>query len=203
MAAFAHDNEPLSIRFRRSFPHVRVIGFTGYAGAGKTTAAKVLIEGLAEEVDGVRCSFAAPLRRICKEVFPYVDAKYFDCAGLKEEPIPGLNGLTGRRILQHIGTEGFRALLSDTWIRLAEHQIWEEARAGEQVIVFDDVRFLNEATLIRAYGQLYRVVRPGKGAGEHASERHIDALVCDNSIMNDSTLETLSLRVAHCYDTLE
>lgn len=184
--------------FAERFPDTRVLGFTGFAGAGKTTAAKIL----AAHVPGTRImSFAEPLRAVCKQVFPLVAAEYFDDPALKNALIPGYEteGLTGRKILQHIGTEGFRALDQDVWIRLADYRIFEAALEGAKLIVFDDVRFENEAALISKYGPVVLVDRPGLTAGAHASERGILAIRAAGHVINDASLEELSARVLAGY----
>lgn len=192
--------------FREKYPHVRVIGFTGFARAGKTTAARLLREDM--RITGLQTakhpllfaealSFAKPLRMICKSVFPYVDEKYFDEQEFKEVQIPGLpEGVTGRKIMVHIGTEGFRWLVPDAWVRLAESMILSAAADGAALITFDDVRFFDEAALIRRYGQLYRIERPGCETGEHSSELYARDLPVDGVIENDATIAKLAARLA-------
>jgi RNA-splicing ligase RtcB len=52
--------------------------------------------------------------------------------------------VTGRRILELVGTQGYRAAYPDVWVDLA--------LAGGGPAVFDDVRFPNEAEGIRKRG---------------------------------------------------
>lgn len=192
--------------FREKYPHVRVIGFAGFARAGKSTAARLLREDM--RIAGAKASgpplayaealsFAKPLREICKATFPYVDAKYFDEQEFKEVQIPGLpEGITGRKILVHMGTEGVRHLVPDAWVRLAESMILSAAENGVTLITFDDVRFFDEAALIRRYGQLYRIERPGCEPGGHASELYARDLPVDGVIENDATIAKLATRLA-------
>lgn len=197
MAVFCTEFAP-SRSFAERFPDTRVLGFTGFASAGKTTAAKIL----ASSIPGTRVmSFAEPLRAVCKQVFPLVAAEYFDDPALKNTVIPGYDEerLTGRKILQHIGTEGFRALDPNVWIRLADYRIFEAALDGAKLIVFDDVRFENEAALISKYGPVVRIERPGLAAGAHASERAVTDIPCAGVVLNDSDLDAFVRRVLAGY----
>lgn len=175
----------------------RVISFTGLAGAGKTTAAEMcraryLMTGqVARPV-----SFAAPLRELCKLAFPWIPPEYFDGnKAQKEAPIPNMpEEWTGRRILQHIGTEGFRAIDPDIWVKLADRSVLTMPE-HVALMTFDDVRFSNEATMVRKHGPLYRIVRPGLSVMSHASEREILELEVDGEIVNDGTLTDLHNKV--------
>jgi hypothetical protein len=58
--------------------------------------------------------------------------------------------------------------------------------------VVDDVRFPNEAALVRALGgKMIRVVRPGCVLTAHASESQILDLAVDTEIQNVGTLDEL------------
>jgi len=106
-----------------------IIGFAGKAYSGKTTAA---------EMTGFqRMAFADELKRIATEVFGW----------------DGKKDKKGRRLLQVIGTECGRAYDPDFWVRklecrIAEISVWPTIPD----VAIDDVRFNNEARMIRERG---------------------------------------------------
>lgn len=81
---------------------------------------------------------------------------------------------TRRRILQWVGTEGFRHLIPDHWVNRALRDCASAIKCGALGVVFPDVRFPNEATAIQALdGVIVRVVREGQpstSGGGHSSE---------------------------------
>ncbi len=96
-----------------------VIGFTGYAGAGKTTCAKLLDEYLfrsATQPETRVMSFADPLRTALRAVFNYLPESAFSANKQNPALITDARTWTGRELLQHVGTECFRAIDPDVWI---------------------------------------------------------------------------------------
>lgn len=123
----------------------KIVGFAGGAGCGKSVAAKTLVE-----MGYARMAFADPLKSACYEVFGPLGAKqrhFFGSQADKAEPIPKLGGVTGRRILEVVGTEGFRAAYSNVWVERAL-----VTRDPTDFYVIEDVRFQNEIDAIRAAG---------------------------------------------------
>jgi hypothetical protein len=174
-------------------PHI--IAFTGRAGAGKTTAANYL--RLAAEAHHATTitkvlAFADPLRAAVDAVFPHLGHETF--RSRKNEPIPSMPDWSGRRILQVAGTDWFRGLDGDVWIKNMEHRI-RVLDHGRSYVFIDDVRFPNEAELVRKLsGKLYRIARPGHAplegaAASHSSEAFVDGLAVDGEIDNTGTLE--------------
>jgi hypothetical protein len=103
--------------------------------------------------------------------------------------------MTAGRLLQLLGTEGFRQCVGP--------EIWVEAlfarwTAGQRPpIIVADVRFPNEADAIRRHGGVVLLVRRADAnrsdgrSTEHESERALDAIRPDIIIDNDGTLEEL------------
>lgn len=189
-----------------------IIGITGLAGAGKTLAANWLVANHAQVVPA---AFARPLKRMAYELirealpkgWPHTAAEYLNDPVLKETPIPFLGNVTPRRIMQTLGTEwGRQAVDTDFWVKIAEAKI--EALMGSGFkgkdqprlrAVYDDVRFGNEADMIRRRGGvILRILRPGaeKAAtiSAHASE-HMD-FDADITLVNDGTPEDLHTKLA-------
>ncbi len=166
-----------------------IIGFTGKAGAGKSTAAGMLIDAAVSSMAfdaATMMSFADPIKRIARE--------YFGWDGKKDE--------RGRRLLQVLGTEAGRAYDANIWI----DRLMKEAGdlgAGTLVCV-DDVRFIGEAEAIRERGgHVFRVVGRSGDLGNnatHISESGLpDALLTD-TLINDGSREALCLRVRDVLD---
>lgn len=174
---------------------MKILLFTGYAGSGKTTAAGIVRSLIP---DTLMMSLATPLRELCAEAFPLLPrSAFYGTKANKEAEIPTLPGWSGRRILQHIGTEGFRMIDPDIWVNHAKHML-DESGPSFDAITVDDIRFPNEATGLRPYGKLYRVNRsnnPGAAGPAHESERYIDKLDVDGEIDNNGSLEDLELQI--------
>lgn len=73
---------------------------------------------------------------------------------------------------------------------------WKNFRAGAAIADFclvTDVRFDNEAErIIELGGSIWRIVRDGSGAGEHASEQELPGELVSITIDNNGTLNDLS-----------
>lgn len=185
-----------------------IVGVGGYARSGKDTAAAGLTE-----IGFKRVAFADKLREFLYALNPIVvsnadfgqapeevthvrladviDERGWD--GYKE----GYYGAEIRQLLQRLGTECGRQIISDTiWIDAALN-----GRDGD--IVVTDVRFPNEARAIRDRGGLMvRINRPGVGpVNNHPSETSLDAFVFDAYIDNDGTVEDLHHKIREVVGT--
>lgn len=104
------------------------------------------------------------------------------------------HGMTARRLLQTLGNEWGRQLISDElWIGAWWHSAYECDR-----VVVDDCRFLNEYSFIRENrnSQIWRITRPNTViTAAHASEGQLDAVEVDAEIVNDGTIAELLLKV--------
>lgn len=141
-----------------------IIGLSGPIGCGKTTAARVL-----EEMGYKRVRFAGPLKAMTHAIG--LTPEHTDGA-LKEVPCDLIGGRTPRFFMQRLGTEfGRQMIADDLWIRA-----WKSAVASlpEDVpVVADDVRFANEAKVVRELGGVVvKIDRDGyAGGGDHSSEQ--------------------------------
>lgn len=154
--------------------------------SGKTTLAQALTD------HGLRIlKFADPLRALFATLARHTDIpqahihRMLD-GDLKHEPIPALGNQTPRRILQTLGTEWGRDLIArDLWTSILLRRA-EAMRASGVGVVVDDMRFPNEAHLIRSMGGvLVRIIRPdARASGAHASEGALDTLRFDLTLTN-------------------
>ena len=159
-----------------------IIGFTGRAQAGKSTAAAYI----AQIYGYNRYSFAAPIKGLLNPFFGW-DERH-STGDLKEKIDPRW-GFSPRAAYQQFGTEFARALNPDFWVNLAS------ARVSPGVdTVIDDVRFENEAAYIRQNGVLIHIERSGlPKIRSHISETPLSFSTRsgDMQINNNGTIQDL------------
>jgi hypothetical protein len=145
---------------------MKFLGLTGLAGSGKSTIARefVLVNR------AVPMSFAREIK---------VAAAAFGHCPLEEVFGPAGKSEATRKWLQVAGTElGRDKHGKDIWVLHAQADCYRLIQYGVPLVVFDDVRFPNEAQWILDQGGLVvRLKRDGAGlagaAGEHASETEV------------------------------
>ena len=159
-----------------------IIGLTGYAGSGKSTAAQHLVERHGFTL----VKFAGPLKSMMR------------CLGLgdrelegdlKEQPHRTLSGRSPRFAMQTLGTEWGRDIIGpNLWVDVAMDSARAALDQGGRVVI-DDCRFANEAAAIKfAGGAVVRINRPGVGSvNGHASEEQ--ELPVDWEIYNVGSIE--------------
>lgn len=165
--------------------------------SGKTTVSKEL-----ERFGYVRVPFADTLKRMVSTLLTDLgynaeEAKHYAYT-YKEFVVPAL-GVTVRHLLQTLGTEwGRQCVSSDMWLK-----VWQAKVQRLTYVVVDDVRFPNEADLIRTLGgEVWKVTRCDAEVAQathmnHASEGSLDAWPhFARYIENNGTLEQLLDAVA-------
>ena len=156
---------------------IRLIGIAGKARSGKDTAAKYLLNKLGG--DWYIASFADPM----KEMLNVIGVDTGD--GFKDLPVNQYSVST-RHMLQTLGTEWGRNLISnDFWV-----DVFANMNAYQCVIV-PDIRFENEAELIREHGVLICIEGRGGIDGSHISERKLQYDDRDIYIDNRGSLSEL------------
>ena len=170
-----------------TFEREVVIGLSGYARAGKDTAARIIVE----RHGFVRAAFADALKQVLVGLDPLVPDGVHLSTILAELP-GGIEDAKAipevRQLLQRLGNEAGRSVLGeDVWVRT----LFERCPVRT---VISDCRYPNEAEAIRARGGLViRVERPGYGPiNGHTSEIALDGFDFDSVIDNDGTVEDLA-----------
>ena len=150
---------------------MRLIGIAGPARAGKDTLCSYMLDNL----DGIwlRSSFADPLKEMLRAIG-------VDCSDDAKAVVSDDYGVTPRHMMQTLGTEWGRHMIDgDIWVKA-----FARLNAGKCVIA-PDVRFENEAELVREHGVLIHLVGRGGIEGSHVSENAIEFkpgdIVIDNS----------------------
>lgn len=180
---------------------MKVIGLTGVAGSGKSTVANYLVE----QHGFTRLSFAAPLKKMLRTLDPIMGLLGSEPVRLSELFAYGFTenslkaseqfGKEYRHLLQVLGTDCIRAIDPEFWIKAAEKNLTDP----NGKYVFDDVRFPNEAGVIKDYSTnwgLWHVVRPGYVAvNGHTSEAHAGNMGEGQQLVNGADLELLQSKI--------
>jgi hypothetical protein len=178
---------------------VIVIGLCGPAGSGKTTIA----EYMARTYGARHFALAEPIKEIVYKAFGVPRESLWGTQAQKEVVIPGL-GMSGRQLMQKIGTDGIRAVLGNSiWVRHTMGLIHEACIEGGRLAVVADVRFLSEAVGIRLAPELigpryiWKIDHPWlRTADEHQSETEWRQVRADHVISTPTkSLDTLYLAV--------
>lgn len=167
-----------------------LIGTAGPAGSGKDTVADYLVKHHSFE----KMAFAGPL----KVMLASVGLAEPEDRAMKEQLVPGFE-FTWRQAAQDLGTKWGRGLEESIWLKLAKLHLDRRRQQGVEKIVFTDLRFTNEATMLRNLGgQVWHLIGRqadlGANAG-HVSEKKLDFFKGDRIIQNNDSLAALHLQV--------
>ncbi len=173
----------------------RLIALTGPARSGKNYAAALLRDqvlrhhsqggrpGFPPEV--VLLGFADSLKAAVACMCPLYDPE-----DERTKELEVLPGVTGRAVLQAVGTDCMRQLHPEVFVLEAEHALDHDAdvRAAAWVL-FTDLRFPNEARMIRRRGGIVVATtrqpdRPTAGLPGHSSEQPLPLEYVDYQLDN-------------------
>lgn len=158
-----------------------LIGLTGRAGSGKDTAAAYL----AQAHRFMPLAFATPIRQMLQAGLGLTEEDF--APANKNEIIARLQR-SPRQLMQTLGTEWGRTHVhSSVWVDLA---VYELDRMENLDVAFTDVRFEEEASMIRNRGGfIVRLVRSvANPVHAHVSEAGLQLRDGDKEIHNNGTL---------------
>ena len=182
----------------------RLIGLYSPAhGSGKSTVASHF-----SGFNYVTIPFAGVLKHLTVELLKALGYSPLEASTLvlktKDTRIPRIN-TTPRHMMQTLGTEyGRQCIHPDLWLFCWEAQVNQAFNAGHNVIV-DDVRFVNEAELIRDLGgDLWYIYRPSATVtNPHASVGGLDDYqYFSRRFENTGTIVDLQLAVTQSLSAL-
>jgi len=156
----------------------KLIGLCGAKGVGKSTYAS-FIAGQ----NGHVYSFATPLKTMLMSVFPeeYILKQ-------KEATIPNYpKHVTGRYLLQTLGTDWARKMITeDIWMLMLRERLVKDMEEKATPMVIDDLRFPNEAMMVRELGgEVWELRRRGfkPSNDNHVSESGLSEDLIDRKVV--------------------
>ena len=160
---------------------MKLIGLTGLPRSGKDTFARRLVENHSY----AHRAFATPLKAAAAILLGHEVWEMNGEHGFDREAILPEWGFSTREFLQKFGTECLRdQIRQDFWIKHMQNRL-----QGVDKAVITDVRFENEAALVRSMGgKILEIWRPGVTHNAHVSNQYI---VPDYRVDNRGTLMEL------------
>jgi hypothetical protein len=190
---------------------MKIFAIMGKAGSGKDTVADIF-----NDYNFQKVAFADPLKRYVMDVFDLSYNQLWGPSQLRQEELIQYIGkegpLTPRKILQHIGTEGFRELYEDVWVDYTIRQINKLKNnkdlryrcdigvyscLGQEFgslkrpegIVISDMRFVNEFKKIKSVGgKIIKIKRENSGL-ENEQAKHKSEM--DQEFIPDSDFDVI------------
>jgi hypothetical protein len=178
-----------------------LIGIAGKAGTGKDTLADYLVRHLR----ATKYSFALPLKASLNAAFGWKMENWND-REWKERVIPWL-GKSPRQCAQLLGTDWGREMIHPSvWVFLAEQEYLLHVamishgnpHGAIPPFVIPDVRFDNEAEMIRSHGGVViRLQRPDtEPIAAHKSEDSLREDLIDITYVNDGSIADMCRSVS-------
>lgn len=204
---------------------IQVVGITGYKRSGKGTVANFLAEGCtvgtvyqigAADKVKLLTARALGLKGSPRELIAMMDEAKLDApdggwiielsksrkyAGGRRVDV--FKDLSGRQLLQNVGTEARNLFGEDFWIDqvLPRPPFFIQDNLafrypGASIVAITDLRLENEARRVHALGGvIWEVIRPGAESDGHVSEQELPRHLVDYQIRNDGTLGDLRAAV--------
>ena len=177
-----------------------LVGLHGDIGAGKDTVASYFVQhGFQKE------SFASPLKDVTSTIFGWpralLEGDTVYSREWREAPSTwwaqqlGIPDFTPRLAMSVVGTDAFRNRVhKDIWVLAMERRL---ALIPDNVVV-SDVRYQNEADMIRRLGgTVIEVLRPG------FESHNTQKVTCDAHFCNSGSLETVKFFVSDYLNKIE
>ncbi len=174
---------------------------------------QINIDSILEDLHIKEYSFADKLKQICIEVLGLTheqcygtDEQKNQLTALQWKNMPGAftkltnDYMTGREVLQYIGSDIFRAIYEPCWTQYVIHKIKHEQ---PDIALISDVRFINEVKAVQnAEGFVVKLLRSKTSNDKHSSENDLD----DNDMMDaviDNENMTIPEQNEAIYNTLK
>lgn len=164
-----------------------IIALTGKKRSGKDTAGSYLVD----KYGFTKYAFAQPIKDICKIIFLW-DERHIE--GELKEVIDTRWGISPREAFQTIGTDIFRDTFPklhkkfnyligmDIWIKRFIY--WYQDNKDKDIVI-TDLRFFNEAQILRELGgYIVKIISPVPNQDKHKSETEMDRITANKLIDN-------------------
>lgn len=176
-----------------------IIGFNGNMGVGKSTAIQTL-KVFASPVKVHLVKFAQPLYDMQEFIYSRISSVHTRPSSFTKD----------RKLLQWLGTDWGRDTISqDLWVSTWKAAVAEiQAKSPGAIIVCDDVRFDNEAEVLKSMGgYIVKIERPdntlhaqgGVGIVGHKSEAGVGSQFIDFTVRNEGTLQQFESQLLSCF----
>lgn len=136
--------------------NVKFIGLFGKIGSGKTTTQNLIYNFLQTKENLIveSFNFSDSLKQLCNEIFEYIPEKaFFGSQKDKNENYSSYYNLSGRKIMQIIGTDVFRSLIDENyWVKISIMKLFKKYNENQTfVFICGDIRFENELNIIKKF----------------------------------------------------
>lgn len=188
---------------------ITLVGLTGRKGSGKSTFAAELAKQFPFHVN---LSFADPIRSVSLAIFgsAYRTHEEKDAVDSYWEEKLGADWSTGRKVLQHLGTEVFRnGVHKKIWVYVMERRMLEllakiNGEHPRPLVTIDDIRYGEEAEFVRELGgNIIRMVNTnhGENTDQHPSEAGIkdDYVNSEYAVSNAEDVAKIARAWAWCF----
>ena len=183
-----------------------LVGVLGIKSSGKDTTA----DYMCTNYNFNKLILAQPLKDACKVLFNFSDEQLY---GNLKETIDPYWKTSPRIVLQYLGTDIFRRdinkimpnISGNFWVDLMISKYTEMKNKDKNVLcVVSDVRFQNEIDKIHEQGGIViKLIRPSlSNTDMHESEKNIETLDADYTIINDSTKDNLYMKIDNIIDNI-
>jgi len=181
-----------------------IIGICGKKFNGKDTFADYFVN----EHGFKKVSFGDSVKHSLQNIFGFSDNQLW---GNEKETVDQYWNVSPREMMQFFGTELMRIQLGDKfknigqniWVMSLERKLTDLLAKGYKKIIIPDIRFANEAEVIRKFnGTMIRIIRENVNSSDaHTSENSSDEIVVDHTVEN-KTLDCLRDSCCKLYSNL-
>lgn len=181
---------------------MKLIGFNGTMGVGKSTAIECLRDELPADAKVKLVKFAQPLYDMQETIYRRITSVYTRPENFTKD----------RKLLQWLGTDWGRDTISKTlWVDLWKAEAQKQGNLHGAIVVCDDVRFDNEAEAIKSLGGVVvkissshaeKRIDTKSGISNHSSEAGIKPNLVDMTVENNGTRLEFMYKMTEVYQEL-